>query len=340
MPDSDKLDFTEQNIRLSEVRSCVSDGETFDDNDVQFIKDQYKLWMDEDVFIACQDQATGEKVFFRGPKRGNSVYAGQITKRINEQTAFLEEDWFRQNYPVRVEDHQHKTNVLHVTLTWNPKVSLGSQRRAWNSISYYYNKFITSFREKFGESFVLRTYESFENGFPHVHMLIITNRSFDSFKHNGTWRVEEKEEIADLWHSNVDVKSVDSAKKVRDYILKDMTKSFRRKQDNKDKQDWLTLSMNWFFGKQSFAVSNPDNFFSTDLITESITQSRFADFFARIEKMNLKYEGLIHIFFSDSSPPNYIRKKLTEKEEIAYLGHLKEFGKHEKKERQKEKCEV
>ena len=70
-----------------------------------------------------------------------------------------------------------------------------------------------------------RVFKSFENGYPHIHcILLFSEYSFSVFRDDkGQFRVHEKDVISQGWHSNVDVKAMSSAggfSYLKKYLLK------------------------------------------------------------------------------------------------------------------------
>ena len=64
-------------------------------------------------------------------------------------------------------------------------------------------------RKQFGKISSCRVFESFENGHPHIHCILLFEKSFKVFRDSkGKFRVHEKKLIAKGWHSNVDVQAM------------------------------------------------------------------------------------------------------------------------------------
>jgi len=141
-----------------------------------------------------------------------------------------------------------------VTFTYDTK--LKNKIDAWRDISAEYNRAITRLRQKFGKISVLRVWESFRNGYPHIHaILLFDDKRFNVFEHwttsnKSTFRIQEKAEFSKVWHSNVDVLAVSSIKGVVGYLVK-----YLKKVHSGESKHDLTLASLWINHKQSFAIS-------------------------------------------------------------------------------------
>lgn len=90
-------------------------------------------------------------------------------------------------------------------------VKLSSFRDAWRNVGVEFNKFMAYIRRKFGKVSCCRVFESFENGYPHIHCILLFEAWFSVFRDaKGQFRIHEKDIFAEGWHSNVDVKAMSS----------------------------------------------------------------------------------------------------------------------------------
>jgi hypothetical protein len=221
----------------------------------------WRIWKDFVEYLVLQKQEGRfyeEKttIAVKCSKRGNDVYWGRVKKRLG----FIRE----------IEDIQFfnpkdrglkSTRAVFVTLTYDPK--FGSVDDAWSNEGVLWNRWITNLREKYGKLSYIRTWESFINGYPHVHALLVFHDSeFRVFRHVGKdrktrWRLEAKAEFESSWPAHVDVQGCVSLRSASLYITKYLTKRFHDSSEEAlDKSlRGLTLSMNWIFRKRSFAVS-------------------------------------------------------------------------------------
>jgi len=121
----------------------------------------------------------------------------------------------------------------------------------------------------------MRTWESYENGHPHVHAILILEekrfRVFPSYEQNKkgelkqVWRIHEKEEFEPYCHSWQDIKAGYNVRGGLDYLKKYILKCGEYSQDNnKGKQ---TLAMCWVFRKKAFYVSGQFRKALSDLIS-------------------------------------------------------------------------
>ncbi len=132
----------------------------FRDIDLKFLIRDYKEWVKQPVYLVFRDLNTGEVIHRRGAKRGNATYRYHLNRAIDEKTKFMDKEGFAERYLLHGSRGQEETRALFITLTWNPNLFLGSRSKPWLSASYFYNKFITRFRKKYGKIWVLRATES------------------------------------------------------------------------------------------------------------------------------------------------------------------------------------
>jgi len=111
-------------------------------------------------------------------------------------------------------------------------------------------------------------FESFENGYPHIHcILLFQEYSFSVFRDaKGQFRVHEKDAIAQGWHSNVDVKAMCSLAGGFSYLKKYLLKGIDF--ERADSKGLKTLALCWVYRKRAFSVSGSFRKALTDLITD------------------------------------------------------------------------
>jgi hypothetical protein len=123
-------------------------------------------------------------------------------------------------------------------------------------------------RRHFGKVSCCRVFESFENGYPHIHcILLFQEYTFSVFRDaKSQFRVHEKDAIAKGWHSNVDVKAMSSLAGGFSYLKKYLLKSINL--ENADSKGLKTLALCWLYLKRAFSVSGSFRKSLTDLITQ------------------------------------------------------------------------
>jgi len=156
-----------------------------------------------------------------------------------------------------------RTRALWVTLTYDTK--LCSFDNAWRNVGMEFNGFMACVREKFGRVSCCRVFESFENGHPHIHCILLFETSFSVFRDSkGQFRVHPKDAIAEGWHSNVDVKAMSSLAGGFSYLKKYLLKN--NNADKADSKALMTLALCWAFRKRAFSVSGQFRKALADLI--------------------------------------------------------------------------
>ena len=238
-------------IRLVKVRDCLNRG-VISDND---LIELYKNWRDQSEYLILCYHRRDFRLEYRAikcAKRGNDVYNLRIGQKFKELEMLA--SLYGENKIFDINQAEPKTNCLLVTFTYDTK--LKNKIDAWHDVSLEYNRAITRLRQKFGKISVLRVWESFRNGYPHIHaILLFDDKRFNVFEHwttnnKSTYRIQEKAEFSKVWHSNVDVLGVSSVRGAVGYLIK-----YLKKVHSGESKHNLTLANLWINHKQSFAMS-------------------------------------------------------------------------------------
>jgi hypothetical protein len=241
--------------------------------DIQDVVRKYESWVLEVMYMIMahereawlSDAGECEYIAVKCSKRGNDVYIHRVDSRLSG---------IGRNVP----DIQHNfyenpfTSMLFVTLTYDTK--LCSFAEAWKRIGVEFNRYRANLRKKYGKFSVMRTWESYENGHPHVHAILIFEekrfRVFPAYEPNRkgelklVWRICEKEEFEPYWHSWQDIKAVYNVRGGLNYLKKYILKCAEYSHD--DKKGKQTLAMCWVFRKKAFYVSGQFRKALSDLI--------------------------------------------------------------------------
>ena len=227
---------------------------------------QYKEWASEDTYMILtkwnRKEWKNEVFAVKCAKRGNDVYQSRVKSRFSGLSRKTENLIF-----FNPKDREEKyTCALWTTLTYDTK--LCSYKEAWEQIGIQFNGFMAYVRSNFGKVSCCRVFESFENGYPHIHcILLFQEYSFLVFRDvKGQFRVHEKDTIAQGWHSNIDVKAMSSLAGGLSYLKKYLLKSIDL--ENADSKGLKTLALCWVYRKRAFAVSGSFRKALTDLITD------------------------------------------------------------------------
>jgi len=149
-------------------------------------------------------------------------------------------------------------------------------------ISCQYNRYITALREAYGRVSVLRVWEGFESGYPHVHLVaLFHDHEFPVFYYEGAWRVQGKQgsSLEAYRGGFTDVEALASLRGGVRYITKYLTKihgsyapeggwtdgstlsNFMEATTHGD----FTMSVMWLFRKRAFSISGDFIEFTTGL---------------------------------------------------------------------------
>jgi hypothetical protein len=233
---------------------------------VDEIVKQYKDWASEDTYMILTKWNPKEwknEVFaIKCAKRGNDVYHSRVESRFRglshktENLVFFNPE----------ERSEKQTSALWATLTYDTK--LCSYKQAWEQIGIQFNCFMAYVRRHFGKVSGCRVFESFENGYPHIHcILLFQEYSFSVFRDfKGKFRVHEKDVIAQGWHSNIDVKAMSSLSSGFSYLKKYLLKGIDL--ETADSKGLKTLALCWVYRKRAFSVSGSFRKALSDLITD------------------------------------------------------------------------
>ena len=218
---------------------------------IQEVESHYLEWVrDTRYMILTRYKDNKNEVFaVKCAKRGNDVYRSRVRRRFEGLSSMADELIFFNSKDRGLK----KTRALWVTLTYDSKRC--SFKEAWNNIGKEFNRFMSYIRKKVGKVSSCRVFESFENGYPHIHAILLFDATwFKVFRdRKGQFRVHSKYILAEGWHSNVDVKAMSSLVGGFHYLKKYLLKGIDvAKADSKGLK---TLALCWAFMKRAFSVS-------------------------------------------------------------------------------------
>jgi hypothetical protein len=246
----------------------------------------YDAWRNESEYMVFKHVDSEEKTLYlavKCSKRGNDVYNARIKRRFGFFRNNMRDVRFFSTDPKSFKtDVKVKTKLLWVTLTWNPR--LFSIRNAWKSeVGKAWNRFISAVRRRYGKVHALRSWETYDNGYPHIHAVLWFEKAeFTVFPHYSEkkarleFRIQEKHDFESLWHSWVDIEALPSIKKMANYVLKYQLKVNEGKESRGSGSN--TLAFMWLFRKRSYACSR-------DL------QAKFIDSIRDLRNSNMEKDG-------------------------------------------------
>jgi hypothetical protein len=234
---------------------------------VDEIVEKYREWVSVATYMILSKwnwaKWRNDVVAVKCSKRGNDVYRSRVKNRFVGFSHKAEQLEF---FDVKERGNSKTTCALWVTLTYDTK--LRSYREAWEKIGSEFNGFMSHVRRHYGQVSCCRVFESFENGYPHIHcILLFQEYTFSVFRDGkGQFRVHEKDTIAEGWHSNVDVKAMSSMAGGFSYLKKYLLKGIDF--ENADYKGLKTLALCWVYRKRAFAVSGSFRKALADLINQ------------------------------------------------------------------------
>lgn len=293
----------------------------FNEEHLDYLVENFKKWYSIPTYLTFEND---EGLFYGlASKRGNKIYQYFLNKKLEQDLSFMRCKKFNEIILRNKKGFRNKkvSNCVFITLTCDPKKYNNSRSVAWLNFQHDYNIFITRLRKKYGKCWVMKSVESTEKGFPHIHLLIITQKEVDVFPYKNKegfieYRVEEKREIEKYWPSNIDMiipnpskmESSDCVDFMKDYIFKDMLKAYSYRK-NKRRREVLTLAIGWLFGGRCYSVSRWNR--SSDLINDtSVTQTQIKEIIESEPEKNYKFVGLTDFYFGDGEGPPPIKMEI------------------------------
>jgi hypothetical protein len=195
-----------------------------------------------------------ETIAVKSAKRGNDVYSRRVLTKFS-----VYENVLTDLNLISFDRGKMRTQVLFFTLTYDAK--LRSRHQAWITISKLYNLFMSKLRRVFGSISSARSFESFENGYPHIHAVLLFNdfsfevREYIDKKGKKVLLIDDdlKNCISAMWHSWVDVKGVGNVSESIGYLKKYISKCAEF--DASDSKGVRTLSQCWAYRKRAYCLS-------------------------------------------------------------------------------------
>jgi len=217
------------------------------------IVERYVEWVSEVKYMILsrwnETEYTNEVFAVKCAKRGNDVYCWRVSRRFRGLCSKADDLIFFNANDRGVK----RTRALWVTLTYDPKRC--SFKDAWRNVGVEFNKFMAYIRKRFGKVSCCRVFESFENGYPHIHCILLFELAwFNVFRdRKGQFRVHSKKIVAKGWHSNVDVNAMSSLSGGFSYQKKYLLKNINA--EKKGSKVLKTLALCWAYRKRAFSVS-------------------------------------------------------------------------------------
>ena len=230
------------------------------------IVESYKEWVSDIRYMILSQWNNWEfknDIFaVKCAKRGNDVYRFRVNQRFKDLCAMAEELIFFNPKERGIK----KTRALWTTLTYDAKRC--SFEQAWKNIGIELNRFMSFIRKKFGKVSCCRVFESFENGYPHIHCILLFEKIwFKVFRDKkNQFRIHEKDAFKDGWHSNIDIKAMSSLAGGFSYLKKYLLNGIDF--ERADSKALKTLALCWVYKKRAFSVSGHFRKLLTNLINE------------------------------------------------------------------------
>jgi hypothetical protein len=238
------------------------------------ITEKYKEWVSEDTYMVLskwnREKSKNDVYAVKCSKRGNDVYRSRVESRFRGLVSKSKDLVFFNTK----DKGKKKTPALWISLTYDSKLT--TYKEAWEQIGSQFNRFMAYVRREYGKVSCCRVFESFEKGYPHIHAILLFNKTsfsvFESWEINKktgqrqlVYRITEKESFEGYWHSFIDIQGMSSLSWGFNYLKKYLLKAIDF--ENSDSKGLKTLALCWLFRKRAFAVSGSFRKALSDLIT-------------------------------------------------------------------------
>jgi hypothetical protein len=339
--------------RLKVARNMLLNENNLEDLGFSSLKDALELgeelfsyWRSFAEYLLLRKEYVGhgeprEDQYFavKCSKRGNDVYQRRIKTRLGWLNREITDKKFFEIKDFQV-DKIVKSSLLWVTLTYNPKD--GDLIDQWENLGNKFNRFITALRRKYGKINVIRVWEAYESGYPHIHaVMLFEDSDFKVFpwwskKENKlTFRIKESREISSFWNAHVDIQAISSLRSLFTYLKKHQEKiilglSGSIQDHGKDPtvgfdlenvKGLRTLFLCWIFRKRSFSVSGcfreKIHEFISHLHNSNMLNGQKDLFGADLQEWNYVFLGIWS--GSDLGIESFIWVRVLEKEKIEKL---------------------
>jgi hypothetical protein len=244
-------------VSLSKVRDSFLDGWI----GVDEVVENYRLWLAIIFYVICVrfNYSKGEYEYraFRGVKRGDEKYSSLTCRKFKRLGRFGNDlVYFNQG------SHDYVNgSALLWTLEYNANAISVSD--AWQNVGVDFNRSLSHIRKLFGNLSIVRTWESHESGYPHIHVLLVFHfhvfggrRMYSSRRERWLFRVigSDYEALKRCWtHGFSDSEMVSSYQGGVRYLSKYLVKSTSLKEAGSKGEK--TLAMCWLFHRRSFSIS-------------------------------------------------------------------------------------
>lgn len=239
--------------------------------DLQGLVDYYEAWRDFPEYLVLQKQVGSpnpEKttIAVKCSKRGNEIYRSRVRKRLAWMEELPDLQFFNDQ---ELSQGRATTRMIFFTLTYDTKRC--SIEEAWENVGSEYNTWISRLRYLDPGLSVIRVWQAFGNGYPHIHGVILFRdlNLHVAFKQEETiqgrthsvYRVKEKEIFEGSWHSWVDVAACYSMRGALSYCRRYITRQVLKGQSYSlplyqgGSQTSQDQAMMWIYRKRSFSVS-------------------------------------------------------------------------------------
>jgi len=237
--------------RLGYYRALLS----YENPDLEKIVEAFIYWSSfvEYLVFRRENIHTYEKTYkmAKASKRGNDVYSAKLRKRLNHLYNLPQIEFF--DYKDR--SKRQFSKAIFVTLTYARNLRLDE---AWELVGSDFNRWISAMRKRYGRIEVIRCWEAQEDGYPHIHcILVFHDVDFETFFYNGKWRVSKKRELEKYWAWGFsDMFALYSLGAGVGYVMKYVTKvNNALLAEKRNQKDVLSLALLWIFRKRAFSVS-------------------------------------------------------------------------------------
>jgi len=234
---------------------------------------------DNYIFLECEQNNQKTWIAVKASKRGNDKDMYRTEKELRYVSRNIE--------PYA---HYDSTRALKIVVTIDPKRFNNDIESAWVKLGSEFNRFLSVLKRRYGDVSVLRSWESHDSGYPHIHAIVcfekkrwlVVGKIPDK---NGCekWRIpkEDKDQIEQKWKLGfLDVQAIvpdsinDDIEDSVWYIVKSKKEGDYKRAETWSRKRLLTLAIMWYLGRQGWSCSRklrrkPDDSKSTKGIIQT-----------------------------------------------------------------------
>lgn len=195
--------------------------------DLEVVEEKYLEWRDFEEFVVVRRDM--EFLCVKARKRGNEKYNNLLQYVISELTKKIVKS---------------KLRALSITLTHErgrySNEPGEDEFLAWQELGKRFNRLMSWISRRYGKIYFFRVWESTKKGYPHVHMLLFSDRPI----------YIPQEKLCDIWKAHTWIRRIRSVPRMMRYLTKYLVKTYTKE------THLPTAARLWYHGLRSYSISS------------------------------------------------------------------------------------